>query len=318
MNGQVGMDDWAPDLRYDEPHDHTVRFLTRVEPNGSFTFQVFDDAKQGRVRPAIFHATLDECWRDLKRLNDLGAGIYVMLNQGDGWGRKAENVIRVRAVFVDLDGAPLQPVLDARLKPHLIIETSPGRFQAVWFVTDCRLDQFTGMQKALAVRFEGDPAVIDLPRVVRVPGFWHMKGKPQLSRLMCEHFASPYRLADIVAGLGLKVAQPSAPARPATVSYYSGELSPYCRAALLGAYRAICTAPDGQQETTLSRESFAMGQLVAHWGMPADRALIVLRDGGRRMRSYGTPWTSAEIDRKINDRFNAGILQPRLKAEGSR
>jgi len=231
---------------------------------------------------------------------------------------------------VDLDGAPLQPVLNAVLKPHLqpvlnavlkphlINETSPGRFQAVWFVADCRLDQFTGMQKALAVRFEGDLAVIDLPRVVRVPGFWHMKGKPQLSRLMCEHFAPPYRLADIVAGLGLKVAQPAAPARPATVSYYSGELSPYCRAALLGAYRAICTAPDGQQETTLSRESFAMGQLVAHWGMPADRALIVLRDGGRRMRSYGTPWTSAEIDRKINDRFNAGILQPRLKAEGSR
>ena len=228
------MDDWAIEPQYDEPHDHAVRFLTRLGPDEAHTFQVFDDAKQGRVRPTILHGTLDECWRVLTRLNELGAGIYVMLNQGDGWGRKAENVIRVRAVFVDLDGAPLQPVLDARLKPHLIIETSPGRFQVFWFVADCRLDQFTGIQKALAARFGGDPAVIDLPRVVRMPGFWHMKGKPQLSRLLCEHFAPPYRLADIVAGLGLKTTQPAAPARPAAAPRYSSELSPYCRATLLG------------------------------------------------------------------------------------
>ena len=69
MNGQVGMDDWAPDLHYDEPHDHTVRFLTRVEPDGSFTFQVFDDAKQGRVRPAIFGQ-----YRETGRLSALRRG----------------------------------------------------------------------------------------------------------------------------------------------------------------------------------------------------------------------------------------------------
>jgi hypothetical protein len=319
MNGQVGMDDWAPDLHYDEPHDHTVRFLTRLEPDGAFTFQTFDDQKQDRVRPAIFHGTLGKCWRELTRLNDLGAGIYVMLNRGNGQGRRAEDVIAVRAFFVDLDGAPLQPVLNAVLKPHLIVETSAGRFHAIWLVADCRLDQFTGIQKALAARFGGDPAVIDLPRVVRLPGFWHMKEKPQLSRLLCEHFAPPYPPAEIVAGLGLRMAQPAAPACPAAaVALHSGGLSPYCRAALRGAYMAIRKAPNKEQEMTLSRESFAIGQLVAHWGMPAGLALAALRDAAMGMTSYGAPWTSAEIDRKINTRFNAGLLQPRPKTERTR
>jgi hypothetical protein len=309
------VDGWAIEPEYDEPHDHTVRFLTRFEPDGAFTFQVFDDAKQDRVRPAIFHGTLGKWWRELTRLNALGAGIYVMANEGDGQGRRAENVIRIRAVFVDLDGAPLQPVLNAVLKPHLLVETSPGRFHAIWLVSDCRLDQFTGTQKALAARFGGDPAVIDLPRVVRLPGFWHMKDRPQLSRLLCEHFAPPYALADIVAGLGLKMAEP-APRRPVVAApRYSSELTPYCKAALLGAYRAICTAPDEHQEKTLSRESFAMGQLVAHWGMPADRAIAALRDAAMRMPSYKAPWTPAEIDRKISNRFAAGLLRPRPKTE---
>jgi hypothetical protein len=317
--GPVDMDDWALEEHYDEPHDHAVRFLTRLEPDGAFTFQTFDDQKQGRVHPAIIHRTLGKCWRELTRLNDLGGGIYVMLNRGNGQGRRAEDVTAVRAFFVDLDGAPLQPVLNAVLNPHLIVETSAGRFHAIWLVADCRLDQFTGIQKALAARFGGDPTVIGLPRVVRLPGFWHMKEKPQLSRLLCEHFAPPYPLADIVAGLGLRMAQPAAPARSATaVPLYSGELSPYCRAALRSAYMAIRKAPNKEQELTLSRESFAMGQLVAHWGMPAALALAALRDAAMGMTSHGAPWTSAEIDRKINNRFNAGLLKPRLKTEKPR
>jgi hypothetical protein len=36
-----------------------------------------------------------------------------MVNRGDLRGRKAENVVAVRAVFLDLDGSPLDPVLTA-------------------------------------------------------------------------------------------------------------------------------------------------------------------------------------------------------------
>ena len=36
--------------------------------------------------------------------------------------------------MLDLDGAPLDPVLKCKLKPHVIIETSPHRWQALWLV----------------------------------------------------------------------------------------------------------------------------------------------------------------------------------------
>jgi hypothetical protein len=125
-------------------------------------------------------------------LNEKGAGIYVTLNETDFKGRTAKNIVRVRAFFVDLDGAPLEPVVDlntAVLQPHFISETSPKRWQAFWRAAaateadaKAMLEQFGAVQKAIAARYGGDPSVHDLPRVVRLPGFIHRKGKPFLSR----------------------------------------------------------------------------------------------------------------------------------------
>lgn len=68
------------------------------------------------------------------RLNEQGAGIFVMVNAGDGKGRKRANVRAVRALFVDLDGAPLEPVVNGPIAPHMVTETSLGRWHAFWLV----------------------------------------------------------------------------------------------------------------------------------------------------------------------------------------
>ena len=83
------------------------------------------------------------------------------VNETDGTGRQAHNVKRVRAAFVDLDGAALTPILDAELEPHIVGECSPGRYHAYWLSDDCPLDQFERVQRALARRFNGDPSVHD-------------------------------------------------------------------------------------------------------------------------------------------------------------
>jgi hypothetical protein len=46
------------------------------------------------------------------------------------------------------------------------------------------LADFKSCQKALAAKFNGDPAVCDLARVMRVPGFWHLKADPFQTRLV--------------------------------------------------------------------------------------------------------------------------------------
>jgi hypothetical protein len=147
---------------------------------GEFTFQTFaDDAKcKHRNLTRLFHGTIEQRFATLEDLNSRGAGVFVTINRTDGKGRKRHNVVGIRAVFVDLDGAPLGPVMQWKLPPHIVVESSPGRYHAYWLVDDVTLGDFTGLQKKLAKLFHGDPTVHDLPRVLRLPGFFHRKGKP--------------------------------------------------------------------------------------------------------------------------------------------
>ena len=110
--------------------------------------------------------TLEEHSATLTEFQKKGAGVFVTINQTDLIGRKEQNVVRVRAVFVDLDGAPLEPVLEHLCEPHVIVESSKERWHAYW-LSDLQKDQFRGVQKTLAKTFDGDLAICDLPRVMR-------------------------------------------------------------------------------------------------------------------------------------------------------
>lgn len=166
--------------------EESRRFLEILAEREEVTFQTFADRK-GCQNPhslaRILHGTLEQHAQELMRLNSMGAGIFVMVNQGDGKGRSADNVIVVRALFVDLDGAPLGPVLKGPLRPDMIVETSPGRYHVYWIVDGIETQEFSYFQHQLAVRFGGDN-VKDLPRVMRVPGFFHLKGEPFLVRII--------------------------------------------------------------------------------------------------------------------------------------
>ena len=164
----------------------------------SFTWQTFDDAAKGRSNLiSIMHGSLERLSERLVKLNEAGAGIYVAVNETDGKGRKIENVKRVRAVFADLDGAPLEGVQACPLEPHMIVESSTGKFHAYWLVDGVGLDEFSDIQAVIADRFESDPSVKDLPRILRVPGFIHRKSDPVPVRIIHESGALPY-VADII------------------------------------------------------------------------------------------------------------------------
>lgn len=153
--------------------------------DGLITWQTFDDKKDGANRfklVRIEHGNLAQLENTMEYLNRNGAGIYASVNETDGKGRCAENVVRVRCLFVDLDGSPLNPVLDDL--PDMAVETSQGKFHAYWRIADCPLAGFKQLQQAIAAKYNGDPKVCDLPRVMRFPGFYHHKGKPFLSTIV--------------------------------------------------------------------------------------------------------------------------------------
>lgn len=191
----------------------TARFLTLF--GDRFTFQTFDDSShKSPTLSRILHGTLREHATTLAGLNERGAGVFFMVNAGDSKGRKAGNVQRVRALFVDLDGAPLEPVQAATLPPHCIVESSPGRWHAYWLLSDCPLDRFKPLQQAMAERFDADRKVCDLPRVMRLPGFDHRKGESFTSRVLTvDADRVPYRLAELVQAFDLHPAPATLPAR---------------------------------------------------------------------------------------------------------
>lgn len=118
----------------------------------------------------------------LQALQDQGAGVFFQVNAGERRGKK--HVSRIRALFVDADGAPMEPVKAAMPVPAAVVFSSPGKFHVYWSVVDCALPSFTPAQKALAAAYGTDPTVHNLDRVMRLPGTWHLKNP-----------AAPYKVA---------------------------------------------------------------------------------------------------------------------------
>ncbi|WP_028601752.1 DNA-primase RepB domain-containing protein [Ottowia thiooxydans] len=163
-------------------------FLATLDPDGVYTFQTFYDSGEKRGGSVVLHGTFAEHQSTLMHLNQQGQGVFVMVNKGDGivhdnakTCRTAANVVGVRALFADLDGAPLPPVLPYR--PHVVVESSPGRWHAYWLTHGLPLVHFKPLQQQLAKKFDADTKVCDLPRVMRLPGFWHQKGAPFQTRI---------------------------------------------------------------------------------------------------------------------------------------
>ncbi|MGC6521801.1 MAG: phage/plasmid primase, P4 family [Candidatus Micropelagos thuwalensis] len=164
----------------------TQSFLETLSSSGEFTFQTFDDNQMRKDKKLvrIYHGRIEEHYEALIELNGNGAGVFVTINETDLRGRKLENIENVRAVFADLDGAPLEPVLKHVLEPHIIVESSPNRWHCYWL---CKLskDDFSAVQLRISEIFQGDKAIKDLARVMRLPGFYHQKIKNQ-------HNANPF------------------------------------------------------------------------------------------------------------------------------
>lgn len=161
------------------------KFLDLLGRAENFTFQTFDESpKKQRNLARIYHGKLEQHAETLIRQQSEGAGVFVTVNETDGKGRAAGNIVRVRALFVDLDGSPLEPVTKHVIQPSITVESSNKRFHAYWLTDECPLAEFKPAQQRLSSQFGGDRSVCDLPRVMRLPGFLHQKAEPFLTHII--------------------------------------------------------------------------------------------------------------------------------------
>jgi hypothetical protein len=176
------------------------------------TFQIIHDSDRSR-KGRVLNGPLDQHWTTLGAWNAEGFGIYVTINETDGKGRKAKNVKRIRKLFFDNDGTmTLDEMMDALarlgLKPGWINESSPGKYHVYFNIASDvaeDLGRFEHWQKQLIHAFKGDPVCHDLPRVLRVPGFYHMKDPAnpfQVAWQYHDEHAPEYSVADLEAIFG--------------------------------------------------------------------------------------------------------------------
>jgi hypothetical protein len=125
--------------------------------------------------------SFEERAQDLCRLNNQGYGIFYQVNRADGAGWKSKNIVGVTAYFADFDGTPLENAARLELCPHLVVGTSPGKRHFYWRVDEASVPDFSQVQQRLIKVFGSDKSVHDLPRILRLAGFFHWKtGSPRL------------------------------------------------------------------------------------------------------------------------------------------
>jgi len=168
------------------------------------TFQTFDDKGVNKKLIKQLHGTLKQHFTTLWRLNKKGAGVFFCVNQTNGEGRSTKHIEKVRALFIDLDGSPMPNFQELGLLPNIVVKTSPNKYHVYWLVKDCPLESFSLYQQALAIRFNSDPKVKDLPRVMRVAGFYHNKSKSYPVKVSAMHGDEPYSVKDLKKHYDLK------------------------------------------------------------------------------------------------------------------
>jgi hypothetical protein len=175
-----------------ESNDASVFFSLLNAPNRDYDWRAI-----GSGGITSFRGSLEDHRKKLNALNKAGYDIFVTVNETDGKDIKGANVTRVRALFADFDGSPLSNLDRIPLKPSFTVNTSPGKHHAYWLIDDCPLDQFKPMQQKLAQILDSDPAVCDLGRIMRVPGFYHLKGDPFMVTIDCPKQVNRYSFADM-------------------------------------------------------------------------------------------------------------------------
>ena len=145
----------------------------------TFCFQVFDDLKT-RCDPRLartIHGTFEKVGERLARFNREGAGVFVSVNAIQlGRERKIANLERVRAIWQDDDEGFTGAF---PIAPSIVVRSSPGKFQRYWIADGLTPDLHQAIMRRLVKDFGADAGASDLVRVLRLPGFCHMKNPEQ-------------------------------------------------------------------------------------------------------------------------------------------
>ena len=169
-----------------------LEFLKELDSSKDATFNIehYTDLPKGQPKPKpdplrgryanLSLADVEQLLPKLKKINERGAGIFIARNQCKGH-RSEANVIRVRGVHADMDDVTqdeIEKVIRV-LQPSIVVQSStPNRCQLYWQLSDGQelsKGETKSINQRLVQNYGADLAAVDVSRLLRLPGFMHMK-----------------------------------------------------------------------------------------------------------------------------------------------
>jgi hypothetical protein len=165
----------------------------------------------------------------LHRNNAAGYGVFMTPQETDGRGVKNSNVVRILTIVADLDLKKTKAKKPAfPLAPSFEVESSPGNFNVYWLVDPdgpVSFEQHADIMARLVHSYGADPATMDGSHIFRVPGFFHTKGKPVMSRLHLPPRITQHTADELIAAFPKLKTSEKATRQPQAPTAYSGPLS---------------------------------------------------------------------------------------------
>lgn len=146
------------------------------------TIQLFDDTKSWKDLARKLDQkkfSKEDLERGLEHYNKKWAGIFFSINSMNPWERDKKNVTKVNAWACEVDDLnkeeQMKLISVAPIAPSLIIESNKS-YHMYRFAKDGTIENWTKVCRWIRNFFNGDPAIAsDISRVLRVPGYYHMK-----------------------------------------------------------------------------------------------------------------------------------------------
>lgn len=137
-------------------------------------YRMHDSDDERRAREGAIAVSRE----DAKRWNEQGYGIFVTVNTFNG-ARRKDNLVSVNAWAVDIDKGTKREqrdrILRSPLVPSVVIETKSG-YHVWWIAKDGKAEHWNAIVLERLVPFFGsDPNARDICRILRMPGYLHMK-----------------------------------------------------------------------------------------------------------------------------------------------
>lgn len=172
-------------MNYEEAKQYIT--LLTGDGNSVIDWRVINDKKQSEIAKNM-RGTLNQLYQTLVDYNNQGYGIFACINAMNGQGYELQNVEYIRTHVVDLDNELSSHAGFENAKQagaSFAVQTSANKYHVYFKVYPYTGNEFfTLQQRKLAQFYDGDKSIIDATRVMRVPGFNHMKGDAQPVQLI--------------------------------------------------------------------------------------------------------------------------------------